>query len=114
MAMQLLQMLPLLLVGTAASHTPSTTRPEQVHIAFGSTSDRLAVQWSTACSPDDATCRTPPPRTQVRFGLNPDALDALAEGSATLFTDFGPARRQQWMHVANLTGLGASLFVWVG
>ncbi len=106
------RLLPLFLLLTIAAAAP---RPEQVHVAFGSTPDQLIVQWSTLCSdgpsPNEATAAAPP-KTQVRYGLSPEALDHAAEGLTTLFTDSGAARRRQWMHVANLTGLGAWPFEW--
>lgn len=119
-------LLLLLLLGLATTEA-AAARPEQVHVAFGrQPHESLAVQWSTLCPDNDddaittiAAQRTPPcpaPKTQVRFGLAPEALDRTVEGTATLFTDSGPARRRQWMHVANLTGLGACVLggVWVG
>lgn len=101
-------LLPLLLL-PAAAVVAHAARPEQIHVAFGGQPhESLAVQWSTLCGDDsDSDTRCPPPKTEVRFGLSPEALDRTAEGQATLFTDSGPARRRQWMHVANLTGLGA-------
>eukprot|EP00624_Nannochloropsis_granulata_P006922 evm.model.NODE_5471_length_2921_cov_21.671003.2 len=107
----LLFALPILI--HALHHTP-----EQIHIAFGQTSDLVAVQWLTRSDEllqqhpqqkhPQAVEEQPQTRSFVRWGKDPAHLDHVAEGLSVGFVDGGKMKRRQQHHIVNMTGLEAS------
>jgi len=90
-------------------------KPEQIHIAFGKTSDLVAVQWSTRYHeqhpqhPQQQQLEEQSqPRSFVRWGKDPTQLDHVAEGLSVVFVDGGEMKRRQQHHIVNMTGLEAS------
>lgn len=72
-------------------------QPEQVHLAFGSTTDEIIVTWSTF----NGTTKS-----VVEYGINGMVL--RAEGSSRLFVDGGPQHRAQYIHQVTLYNLTPS------
>jgi len=91
-------------------------KPEQIHIAFGQTSDLVAVQWSTRSyvqpqqqQQQQQQVEEPlQPHSFVRWGKDPANLDNVAEGLTVDFIDGGKTKRRQRHHIVNMTGLEAS------
>lgn len=75
-------------------HATVYTEPEQIHLSYGATPDRMIVTWVTL---------DPVNESMVEFGDS--SLNQLAVGSSQMFVDGGSEKRSMCIHRVQLTNL---------